>query len=255
MNIKKTATGLQYFCHRCSEGGFVQMDNLSPDETLEMMKRIEERKTEEKVVDKIEKNLELPLDCVYVITNEGKWNSEEVPWKAIHWLWGAGFMAPDEVEFEVLWSKKHNRVIFPIYYRKITPLGTVDGALEGWVGRNVDGEKPKYLTRKTSDERLLYKVSGSEEVVFVEDILSALKVHKATGYTCVALLTTHIDFHLAKQFVDRKMYLWLDGDMYTKSIKKVKRLNQFGFKIKSVRTELDPKEYTKEEIWQHLGNG
>ena len=150
------------------------------------------------------------------------------------------------------WSESYNRVIFPIVGRFNEDFDT----LQGWVGRNVEGEKPKYLTRKSKGvDRLYYECEGDpDHVVYVEDILSALKVHDASGYTTKALLTTHVDVRTVRPHKQAQNYLWLDGDMLSKSIKRVSRLLQFGIKIRSIRTELDPKELTKEEIRKELFN-
>jgi len=222
------------------------MNDLSPKETVDLYNRIKVRKTEERELVKEVDDLELPADCVNILTEDNKWNSNQVPWVGIHWLWSSGFMSPSDIDFSIFWSSDYNRLIFPIYGK--------DDRLLGWVGRNVDKSGPKYMTRKQKSkvDRLLYICEGSDETVFTEDILSALKVHKATGYTTVALLTTALSFTLTKVYKGRTMFLWLDGNMMSKSIKRVKRLASFGIKIHSVRTELDPKEYGKDEIRKHL---
>lgn len=258
MTIGRTTSGLKYFCHRCEEGGFIRMNALSPSETVELHNRMTKQKKEEIILVKEVDDLKIPTDGIRVTTVDNKWNTNQVPWVAIHWLWASGFMLPSDIDFELYWSADYNRLIFPIRERvKVTKHDVTyyePGSLLGWVGRNVDNSGPKYMTRKqkSKTDRLLYVCPGSDEVVFTEDILSAIKVHKATGYTTVALLTTALSFTLAKTFKGRNMYLWLDGDMYTKSIKKVKRLVSFGVKIHSIRTELDPKEYGQDEIRKHL---
>jgi hypothetical protein len=247
LNIKRTSSGLQYYCHRCEEGGFMKMDGLSPMETLEVIKGMKKRGKEELTLNAEVANLKLPDDVVPVTIDDGEtWNSKAVPWTAIHWLWAAGFMIPKDIDFELHWSKDYNRLIFPIRDK--------EGFLLGWVGRDVDKSGPKYMTRKqtTKKDRLLYICEGSTEVVFVEDIISALKVHKASGYTTVALLTTALSFTLAKMFRGRELHLWLDGDMMTKSVRKVTRLASFGYRICSIRTLHDPKEYSTDEIREHL---
>lgn len=252
MNIHRTTSGLKYYCHRCEEGGFITMNKLSPMETLELTKMIIKRKEiDNELLDMSVDNLDVPDDCVSVIncSKDGvsTWNSTAVPWVAIHWLWSAGYMLPDEIEFEIYWSSSYNRLIFPIR--------DPGGALLGWVGRNVDQSGPKYMTRKqgSKKDRLLYVVEGTtDRIVFTEDIVSALKVNAATGYTTVALLTTALSFSIVKRYKGSELFLWLDGDMMTKSIKRLMRMTSLGYYMHSVRTRLDPKEYTPQEIIEHL---
>jgi hypothetical protein len=250
MNVTKENGKLKWFCHRCDVGGTINMDTLSPEQTATIAKRIVNRTTTKKEVTHTVEYLTLPEDCVrmtkYSDTAECYvWNSSEVPGHAIHWLWGAGFQEPSDIDFTVYWSDKYQRVIFPVL------KGTW---LVGWVGRNVEGEKPKYLTYKKDSEKRIYyvKPGNKEHVVFTEDILSALKVNMYTGFTAVALLTTHIGLSTIAPYKEAQVYLWLDGDMLTKSVQKVQRLVQFGCKIKSIRSELDPKEYSRKEMHEFL---
>ena len=252
MNIHRTTSGLKYYCHRCEEGGFIKMNTLSPMETLALSKMILKRKErKDEPLDLDVHELDIPDDCMPLTVWNDKeqievWNSRAVPWVAIHWLWQCGFMTPDQINFTAYWSPSYNRVIFPIFNH--------DDELDGWVGRNVDNSGSKYMTRKqfSKKSRLLFTCEGEPEVVFTEDIVSAIKVNEATGYTTIALLTTALSFSIVRKFKGREMFLWLDGNMMTKSIKKLMRMTSLGYYMHSVRTKLDPKEYTPEEIQEHL---
>lgn len=243
LTITKTPDGLKYFCHRCDEGGFYVIKTLSPDATVAAWKRLQEPppSKDESVDDVI-----LPSDCVPVV-KDGKWNSMKVPNKAIHWMWESGFQIPTEVTWECYWSDSEKRVLFPIRSKD---------RLEGYVGRDVSGEMSKYRTIKRKDiDRLYYTAQGDDEhVVFTEDIMSARKVNAATGYTAVALLTTHVTLKTLVPFKKYNIFLWLDGDMLSKSTQLVSRMNQFGMRIRSIRTILDPKKYNDIEIRRILND-
>lgn len=235
MVVTRKTDGLVYFCQRCGDKGFVNMNNLAPKDVAKVVKNIICK--DDVAKSKIVKNMELPYDAM-PIEKENK----EVPWEALAWFMQYGL---DPYDYEVYWSTYYQRVLFPIYGGE---------ELVGWVGRRIYEEGSKYITRKKEGhERLLFRIgSDPGNVVFTEDIISAIKVHEATGFTCIALLTTHITVNTVRPYKKAQMYLWLDGDMMTKSVKKVQSLCQFGCKIKSIRTELDPKKYTKYEIREYL---
>lgn len=268
LNITRATNGFKYFCHRCHEQGYVPLSRLTPAESAALVKKIHYPEFESAYVE--HEDLQLPNDGIPLVihskragfhkTDEGdsewewQWNSAKVPFKAMKWLWSFGLTTPATVsQYNLLWSASYNRLIFPI--------SNIEGNLDGWVGRNVDGEKPKWLTRKSKSykDRLLFMTidppaspHAGDKIVWVEDAVSAIKVTLATGYPAIALLTTTLSYEIANMFVAYDQLLWLDGDMKVKMIKTIAKLRQYGIKIKMKYTELDPKEYTDNEIQTHV---
>lgn len=246
MVVTRTSKGLKWFCHRCEESGFTSIKGLSPERTLAISRMI--RKPEEKGESK---PFHLPTDVIPLYLNTGHWNEDiKIPSYASEWLekyemCGADL---DWIQQEVYWSPSEKRIIFPWY--------DDDKKLTHWVGRSLEPGAPKYKTQKRDDQGRVFGTIWSSTrtpVVFCEDIVSAIKIALATEYATVALLTTHIDYEVVKDYKDQELFLWLDGDMKAKSIKKFKRLSNLGFKIKSIRTDKDPKEYSYADIRKELG--
>jgi len=253
LNVTRTKNGFKYFCHRCHEQGYFPATSLSPEETAAVVNRIQYPCTEETVDDQGE--FDLPDDCVDIAIKSPNsenyaWNSLKVPFDALKWLWSYGLTEPLSMwELDVRWSAKFQRIIFPIYNTKF--------ALDGWVGRNVDGQRgmPKWLTRKANDkdDRLLYITEGKGKVVWVEDIISAIRVNQATGYIAIALLTTSISYDICCMYKYKPQVLWLDGDMKSKMMKYVMKMSALGIKMKMQYSKLDPKEYIDSEIVERIG--
>jgi hypothetical protein len=244
--VTRTWNGWVYKCHRCEEGGFIGDKQKSPHETKSMLDAL---KKEEKVY-RVTKKVQLPFDFIEM----GVETYESVPMKAFQWLWKYRIEEPDMAQFNIGWSEAYRRVIFPIYRSDASGMRR----LQGWIGREVDCETKeerkakkvaKYLTRKDGDiKRLFFTIEGLKPIVIVEDILSAITVHKHTHMTVVALLTTHIDDNTLKACKGRRTYIWLDPDALAKSVKYVNRAIEFGIDCKLVHTYKDPKFFDGKEI-------
>jgi len=93
----------------------------------------------------------------------------------------------------------------------------------------------------------------SEQIVLVEDIISAHKVgHVASSIPLFGTIIT--DLVVKKlQELNRPVRLWLDQDQYSLLPRKINRLQAFlGVSVSHITTRKDPKEYSIEEIKEIL---
>ena len=159
------------------------------------------------------------------------------PIEAIKWVIDGGLSLQEAQQQGFVWSEKLGRVLIPMY---------LDG-YEGWLGRRINGDGPKYLLKVVDKESFVYHIKTNESrvVVLVEDVLSALHVAKA-GYNVIALLGTALQDRHKKLLLDEKyieFYVWLDND------KRQVKLNQARIRrdlllygeAHLVKTDDDPK--------------
>jgi 5S rRNA maturation endonuclease (ribonuclease M5) len=248
MVVTRTNSGWIYFCHRCHCMGNLKDTGLSPDLTrarIEALKKIPVSKATEKV--------DLPHDFMQM---EEKLDHDQVPWNAYHWLWKYNITKEDMLKYKIGWSPSYQRVIIPLY--EYAEAGdAIARKLVGWCGREVKynskeerkkAKAVKYLTRSKKGKRRYFMTMGNrDKVVICEDALSAMKVNRATGYTTIALLNTTLNDDLMRWLRGREVWLWLDPDMKSESIKKVKRMQQLGLKAHHIDSNKDPKDYNT--IW------
>lgn len=93
----------------------------------------------------------------------------------------------------------------------------------------------------------------SDQVVLVEDLISAHKVGQVTS--CIPLFGTNIDDLVVKklQQLNRPMALWLDNDQYIYLPKKINRLmTLLTHPVRYIKTTKDPKHYSVSEIKEIL---
>lgn len=250
MVVTRTEDGLKWYCHRCELGGNTYMKSVSPERTLKLLKLIREAKGEEEVV--IE-DFNLPSDVIHIYYAEGEFvkDCKEIPESVWDWFkeYNISAEALMYLDLEVYWSPSLYRVLFAYH--------NDDGELIAYIGRTMQPGAAKWMTFKRNDQgRILFELDSYTQepgVVFTEDILSAIVVNLATGLRTVALLTTHFDYDVAKRYKGETLYLWLDGDMLGKSLRKTRRLQALGYDVKSIRSDEDPKCYSDIEIQKYLG--
>lgn len=256
MVVARSDVGYKYYCHRCQLGGVVFNDNLSPSQTQQ---RMEERETISKPKLEGKDVISLPNDCIPMWLPS---RAKEIPARAHMWLFDYGVNRSLIRRHKIAWSPYYKRVIIPIYTTGLWG-DTVAKKLIGWIGRDVDYKKgksrlPKYLTKRMHDykDRLYYEctTANSNTMVIVEDAISAIRVHAATGYNTLALLTSTLPHSLMRRLYNYRIILWLDGDMMKKSINFTTKFQQLGYKIKSLCTTVDPKAYENRRIEQLLFN-
>lgn len=144
------------------------------------------------------------------------------------------------------YSEQRKMLIFPYYI--------LNNDLTGWQGRYFgdDPNQPKWFSQGTLHE-ILY-ILGEEGIqlntlVLVEDILSALKV--AEIQTTLPLFGSHISTKLLTRLYKlgyNTLWIWLDPDKRKESIRYAMQAKIIGFEVRPIFSELDPKEYTTQQI-------
>ena len=257
MKIYRKDDGWYFHCFRCSYQGFVSDDSASTPEDLKARwQALKAHKSRESL-----EQITLPDD--YVMMDDSL--DLTIPTEAFHWFWGYHINRETLVKYEIGWSDSYQRVIIPCFRTELLlPSEDYCYKLLGWSGREVychtkkeRQEKGilKYLTKKSSHVKHLFfhaPVRGSDRVVLVEDVISAMKIAEMTGTSAIALLTTYIPPKLIVKLRKKRITIWLDADMKSKAINYVSMYGQRGFNIDRITTELDPKEYCYQELMDHL---
>jgi hypothetical protein len=176
-----------------------------------------------------------------------------IPAKAYAWLYKYELEDSDLCDYNIGFSNKLQRVILPIYHAY---------ELVGWVGRDIHYVKgykgQKYHNEFKGGGRVFFSTydnnstisdSNKQSWVFVEDILSAIKCSKATGFPCIALLNTSIGDSTIRHLMEGHVnYLWLDEDARTKALRQIFKYKQHGINITTIYTNRDPKAIPLKEI-------
>lgn len=235
LSITRHPDGLMYHCYRCGVKGFIST-SLDPWSASRYLKR---RKAEKANSDP--DVIELPWDFEPMCQKPNK-----VPSKAYAWLYQYELDDSDLCTYNIGFSNKLQRVIMPIY-RGFT--------LIGWIGRDIHYKKgyggQKYHNEFQGGGRVYFSTDYDVNVwsdvskvprAFVEDIISAIKVRKATGYMAIALLNTSVGDSTIRHLMEGHVnYLWLDDDARTKALRQVFKYKQRGIQITTVNTYDDPK--------------
>ena len=103
-------------------------------------------------------------------------------------------------------------------------------------------------------KRLMFHINlNSNTCVITEDIISAIKIHKATSFDAIAVLTNSIGDDIIitlKKY--QKVFVWLDYDIRVSAIKQTSRLKSLGINVTSIITKLDPKGYNDNDLRAYL---
>jgi hypothetical protein len=249
--ITRLNDGWVWHCHRCKNSGFIAEDALSPSEVVNRIKT----KREVRNCSAANHMVSLPRDFVRINDTY----QSDIPMIAYDWLFANNVFIADIKAFGIGWSSSMGRIVFPIYdwgFFGKTPATK----LIGWVARCVQPlnkeerkaqKRPKYLTQKSKEykhpvwivpEGKVYP-ELKDYVVVVEDIISAIKVNKATGVCCVALLTTYFPKEVYNSFKDKTILFWLDPDQKQNMVSLIMKVSSWGGKAARIWTDHDPKVY------------
>lgn len=152
-------------------------------------------------------------------------------------------------EYGLKWSSKRGSLILPI----IDDKQELVMYQERFFGRS---EGPKYLsTGKLGNYIPVFGSAGpkmQELVVVVEDYVSAMRV--AEVCPCVPLMGSHLDKNTAVRLSHcfKRLGIWLDDDKKKESTKFNLEYQAIYDGVASIFTPRDPKEHTKEEIYDHV---
>lgn len=168
-----------------------------------------------------------------------------MPIEAAMWLKKYG-ITPLEVKANmILYSPSKEMLIFPLFE---------DRKFIAYTGRyfGKDTSHPKWKHIGPIDK--VTKLFNQEEskqtgVIFVEDIVSAIKVGRQYG--CVPLFRAHINVNKILSLKEKgitKFLIWLDRDKAKESFVMSEHFRKHCLDVKTLLTEQDPKCYTDEQI-------
>ena len=242
LSVTRVVDGLLYHCYRCGLRG-IRWTTMSPSAASSYLRERMERR----YVDNINE-IELPIDFEPMCRKPNKIHP-----RAYAWLYQYELEDHDLCTYNIGFSNKLQRIVMPIY---------LEDKLVGWVGRYIHYKSgcgtPKYHNEFREDDYVYFHSAGVDDgecCVYVEDIVSAIKVSKGSRSSCVALLTTSLSdapMHKLLRFHSRN-YLWLDEDAYIKGLRLIHKYKMSGFNITQIRTSVDPKQIPLTEIPNYVG--
>lgn len=243
--VTRTATGWMFHCHNCAglkgglSGFMKETPDSSPRATLRKLKGVTQAVSPVPFKG-------LPEDY-----------TEKLPPEAIAWLSKYNLTDDELLKYGIGYSPHYGRIVLPIYDGDSPEI--FRPAL-GWQGRDVrkDGVRAKYMTYKQAGKRLIFdsfvthcevieEPDEDKPLVFVEDIISAIKVGRVTR--SIAILGSYIsDDMIALAMKHKRVLVWLDDDKYKESQQFSSRLRGLGIPTVTLTTNRDPKELPMSEI-------
>jgi hypothetical protein len=252
MSITRAANGWLYHCFRCqSTSGFVSADRCSPKDVLRQWDTIQTATTYKAMAVS-----QLPNDMIMLSPTEILPN---VPAEVYIWLWKFHFKLDTMAKYGLGWSPSYKRLIVPIYDTILLSGGDRATKLLGWLGRDVvertkterrELKIPKWHTQRDKTTKYFYYhlMSESNNLVIVEDVISAIRAHEATGFNTLALNTTFLPTHIIVRLRPYNTFLWLDGNMLQTKVTYASKCSSLGVHVKVIHTTRDPKEYNSKMI-------
>lgn len=122
--------------------------------------------------------------------------------------------------------------------------------------RSVDPTKSKTQTYGEKPLIILGDTAGANEIVIVEDLVSAIKISRQ--YVAIPMFGSYISRMSLAQALERvptakKFIFWMDADKWITSMSMAKTMG-YLLPTEAVYTQRDPKEHTDEEIEKVVEN-
>lgn len=231
LTVDHKANGWGAWCHRCHEPGWV----FKPTPTI--AERAAKLRATKQADESIERTVRPPKPANF---DPSTW-----PLPARVWVYKAGIGNDLIKELGFYYHEPTKRVVMPV----------LDGdKLLYWQARGFDPDHAKYLNPSVPDKPA-YKRGAGPVLVLTEDILSAVRVGGVTEAWCL-MGTSITDLMLSAILAaDKPVRVWLDPDgAGVKGRRKfVPKLRAYGIDASAIRSDKDPKYYSKEEIANQLG--
>jgi len=149
----------------------------------------------------------------------------------------------------VVWSEYRQLLIFPYFDDK--------GHLWGWQGRYFGKEEkhPKWTGKGNFKEQIkvYHPLTGFIKngiILLEEDIISTIKTSRIYNSTCI--YGSYIDINkyikIYKEYKPKQFIIWLDKDKEKESRLFSLQFNKLSIPCSVISTDLDPKEYSNEQI-------
>ena len=178
--------------------------------------------------------------------------SREYSQEAVEWAAQYGVKVSELMEHKVFFSKRLNQLIYVYQSMDKPSIGCIQG-------RNFTPGRTKYFnigdTHKVFPVYHYSNPGDVSRIVLVEDALSAIKIVTGVWVDAMPLLGSSIPMHKLAEFRKRHythITVWLDHDKYESALAMAEKLKYLGLIVDVVRTDLDPKCYTHDEIARKL---
>lgn len=174
--------------------------------------------------------------------------SFDLPEKAKKWLKRYGISDKEIIKYGYMWNEKKKTLAFPLKTRDNKVFATN----ERYFGEETS-KHPKYLTRGNKARCPMYFGKyPPETLVFVEDIVSAIKIGRGLC-TATPLLGTTIPLQWINEIstLNCKKILWLDPNKKQSTVEQLQRFSQY-FEISGVFSDKDPKDYDDKTVSKML---
>jgi hypothetical protein len=229
--ISRDTKGFTAWCFRCNDGGSAPGPKVNLAERLAAAKQAA--------------TSDLLAGSAVSMPEPRRMSVADWPLAARVWLHKAGLGAPEIALLGAYYHAPTDRVVLPV----------LDGPdVVFWQARSVTGRLPKYLNPPVDRGALLVRYGSAPTVTLTEDILSAFKVGLVAEAWC--LMGTHASPRLIAALLERgaPVALWLDPDAPGRraAAKVHKTLSSYGLSVRIIRSRLDPKLHTFDEITEYL---
>ena len=173
--------------------------------------------------------------------------SVEISIEGLKWLAKYNISSKEIADYGIRWSDSGGGIVFTCF--------DSSGVCVGYQIRHFRNKERKYTTRGKAVQMsmsMLRNRDVSLPLVFVEDVLSAIKVSRIAP--CVPLLGSNIPLELLRWGSEsfKSFKIWLDPDKRQSTVKQVLNARQKGFECSAVFAGGDPKDLTTEEIKEKL---
>lgn len=237
---RDTGSGTVQYCHNCGYKNFIPTKNRTFKQTVDYIAKYVNSKNEET---NIVKEIKLPFDF-----------TTQIDTKAKLWLKKYGINDDEIKTFNFGWSESMQRLILPVFdssgliYYQARTFKPITKDNPKYINIRQQGAKNVFFRREVPNDD-----SKLDSVCIVEDILSAIKVGRVVR--SLALLGSYFPDALNPLYRRAsKILIWLDDDKYVTAVKQARKINTlFNVPVKVIRTPLDPKEYSTDEITGYLG--
>jgi len=229
MIVDHKEAGYSAYCWRCSDKGFHPHPQPSMAERLARLRAVQTAEATAAA------SLKPPMPADF---NPANW-----PLPARVWLYKAGLGNDTIIRLGFYWHEPTKRVVMPVFD---------GGRLAYWQARGFDPKLPKYIN--PTIDKPVFKQGDGPLLVLTEDMLSAVRVGEVTAAWC-AMGTSLTDTIIAEILrLGKPVRVWLDPDNagVRGRRKYVPMLRAYGIDAQAIRSDRDPKLYSKEEITKFL---
>jgi hypothetical protein len=241
--VEHTPEAYKAYCYRCGISGWTPI-------RLSLAERIERLKAQKAADEEVAFSPRPPMPPIFDV--------DQWPSYAKVWLYKAGLSKQWISDLGFYWHERSERVVMPVLNEQ--------SELVFWQARGFQAGRAKYLSQPlpTHIMKPVFKsaVTASEPasdlgvLCITEDILSAVRVGQCTEtWSILGTSLSDAAANLIRE-TGKPVRVWLDGDEAgIKGRRKIiPQLRALGVDAKAIRSELDPKFYSQEEIQAYVAS-